>query len=142
MKNVILIIVVIITIGLIFYIGYLYSKNMPETVKEKKDLEIIVLNEGAGEEAKSGDNLKVHYTGTLENGTKFDSSLDSGIPFSFVLGAGKVIEGWDKGLLGMKVGEKRKLIIPSHMGYGEYGAGEIPPNATLIFEVELLSINE
>lgn len=106
------------------------------------DLNIEILKKGTGEEAKNGDTVLVHYVGTLENGTKFDSSIDRGTPFSFTLGAGEVIKGWDKGVLGMKVGEKRKLIIPSEMGYGTQGAGGvIPPNATLIFEVELLEIN-
>ncbi len=107
-------------------------------------LKIEILKEGSGEETKNGDNVVVHYTGTLEDGTKFDSSLDRGTPFVFTLGVGKVIKGWDLGILGMKIGEKRKLVIPSDLGYGERGTpgGPIPPNATLIFEVELLGINE
>lgn len=97
---------------------------------------------GNGTEAKNGDTLSVHYIGTLEDGTKFDSSLDRGQPFSFLLGAGEVIKGWDQGVKGMKVGGRRKLIIPPSLGYGATGAGNmIPPNATLIFEVELLAIN-
>jgi len=96
---------------------------------------------GSGEEVVHNTNVSVHYTGWLENGTKFDSSKDRGRPFEFVVGQGMVIQGWDKGLLGMKVGGKRKLTIPSHMGYGERGAGGvIPPNATLIFEIDLLSV--
>lgn len=96
---------------------------------------------GIGEEAKNSKTLSMHYVGTLENGTKFDSSLDRGQPFSFVIGAGEVIEGWEKGVLGMKVGGKRRLIIPPALGYGSTGAGNlIPPNATLIFEVELLAV--
>jgi len=100
------------------------------------------LKVGEGAEAKSGDRVEVHYTGWLENGTKFDSSVDRGKPFPFPLGAGRVIKGWDQGVAGMKVGGKRKLIIPPALGYGDRGAGGvIPPNATLIFEVELLKIN-
>ena len=97
---------------------------------------------GMGAEAVNGKLLSVHYVGTLENGTKFDSSLDQGLPFSFQIGAGEVIQGWEKGVLGMKVGGKRKLIIPPALGYGSTGAGGmIPPNATIIFEVELLAVN-
>ncbi len=106
--------------------------------------ELVVEDEivGTGAEATSGRTVTVHYTGTLTDGTKFDSSLDRGEPFSFDLGAGEVIQGWDQGVEGMKVGGKRKLTIPSELGYGERGAGaDIPPNATLIFEVELLEVN-
>ena len=107
----------------------------------KQGVEIEILKEGAGAVAKNGDIVSVHYTGTLENGTKFDSSVDRGVPFEFTLGAGQVIPGWDIGVEGMKVGEKRKLTIPSLLAYGERGAGGvIPPNAALIFEVELLGI--
>lgn len=96
---------------------------------------------GTGEVAVAGKTANVHYTGWLENGKKFDSSVDRGQPFSFPLGAGRVIKGWDEGVQGMKVGGKRKLTIPSDLGYGSRGAGGvIPPNATLIFDVELLGI--
>ncbi|MFZ2970518.1 MAG: FKBP-type peptidyl-prolyl cis-trans isomerase [Minisyncoccia bacterium] len=107
------------------------------------ELKIEVLKEGTGDQkTKAGDNIAVHYTGTLEDGTKFDSSMDRGEPFEFVLGAGMVIRGWDQGLLSMKVGEKRRLTIPSDLGYGARGTGNIiPPNATLIFDTELISIN-
>lgn len=101
---------------------------------------MTTIKEGTGEGAKAGQTVTVHYTGTLTDGTKFDSSVDRGRPFSFVLGAGEVIQGWDKGVLGMKVGEKRKLVIPSTLGYGSTGAGGvIPPNATLLFDVEMIS---
>ncbi len=96
---------------------------------------------GAGEVAVAGKTVNVHYTGWLENGKKFDSSVDRGQPFSFPLGAGRVIKGWDEGVQGMKVGGKRKLTIPSDLGYGSRGAGGvIPANATLIFDVELLGV--
>jgi len=97
---------------------------------------------GTGAEAKNGDMVTVNYTGTLDDGTKFDSSLNPGrTPFSFPLGTGQVIKGWDLGVLGMKVGGKRILTIPPELGYGEKGAGSIiPPNATLHFTVELLSV--
>ena len=96
---------------------------------------------GTGQESKSGDMIAAHYTGTLKDGTKFDSSYDRGQPFAFLLGAGQVIQGWDIGLVGMKVGGKRKLIIPSELGYGEKGAGgAIPPNSILYFDVELMAV--
>lgn len=91
--------------------------------------------------SKTGDTLHMDYTGTLEDGTEFDSSIPRGQPFVFTLGAGQVIKGWDQGLLNMCVGEKRKLVIPSHLAYGDRGAGDkIPGGATLIFEVDLLKI--
>ena len=105
------------------------------------DLQIEELTAGTGDEATTGKTVDVHYTGWLTNGTKFDSSVDRGRPFSFPLGAGRVIKGWDQGVAGMKVGGKRKLTIPPELGYGERGAGgTIPPGATLVFEVELLAV--
>lgn len=96
---------------------------------------------GTGDEAKAGKTVTVHYTGKLTNGTKFDSSRDHGQPFSFPLGGGQVIKGWDNGVAGMKVGGKRKLTIPPEEGYGAAGAGDrIPPNSTLVFDVELLGV--
>jgi peptidylprolyl isomerase len=113
-------------------------------VTTKDGLKYTVLTQGAANAkvAKSGDQVSVHYTGWLPNGKKFDSSRDHNQPFQFALGAGQVIKGWDEGVAGMKVGEKRKLVIPAELGYGERGAGngDIPPNSTLIFEVELLDI--
>ena len=105
------------------------------------DLKIEDTKVGTGDEAVTGKSVQVHYTGWLTNGTKFDSSKDRGEPFSFQLGAGQVIRGWDQGVVGMKVGGVRKLTIPPNLAYGEHGAGGvIPPNATLVFEVELLKV--
>lgn len=103
---------------------------------QKTDLKV-----GTGKAAKTGDNVTVHYRGTLTNGTKFDASYDRGEPFSFPLGGGQVIQGWDEGVVGMKEGGKRKLVIPSDMAYGDDGRPPvIPPKATLVFEVELLKV--
>ena len=105
-------------------------------------LEIEELAVGEGLKAVSGHQVRVHYTGWLTDGTKFDSSLDRGQPFSFALGKGMVIRGWDEGVAGMQVGGKRKLTIPADMGYGERGYPPvIPPNSTLVFEVELLGLS-
>jgi len=96
---------------------------------------------GTGDSPTTGQNVTVHYTGTLENGTKFDSSVDRGQPYTFKIGTGTVIKGWDEGLMTMKVGGKRKLIIPAKLGYGAAGNGSsIPPNSTLLFEIELLGV--
>jgi FKBP-type peptidyl-prolyl cis-trans isomerase FkpA len=104
-------------------------------------LQILEMTPGAGAEAKKGDSVEVHYTGWLKDGKKFDSSLDRGQPFAFRLGQGMVINGWDEGVAGMKIGGKRKLIIPASLAYGDRGAGSvIPPNSELTFEVELLRI--
>jgi len=112
------------------------------TVVDSDKFEIAVLKQGTGAQIKAGQTAEVHYVGTLKaTGAKFDSSYDRKETFSFTLGAGEVIQGWDKGVEGMKVGEKRKLTIPASMGYGATGAGSvIPPNATLVFEVELVAI--
>ncbi|GIK87542.1 MAG: peptidyl-prolyl cis-trans isomerase [Betaproteobacteria bacterium] len=112
------------------------------------ELSRIDVKPGTGAEAVSGKPVLVHYTGWLHDpaapgskGRKFDSSRDRGVPFGFILGAGRVIRGWDEGVVGMKVGGQRTLVIPPSMGYGERGAGNvIPPNATLIFEVELIEV--
>jgi len=118
------------------------SQQQSQQLQEFGDeLRAEIVKQGTGQEAKNGDKVTVHYTGTLEDGTKFDSSVDRGQPFEFTLGAGQVIQGWDLGVVGMKVGETRILYIPSEYGYRERGAGaSIPPNANLIFEVELLGL--
>jgi FKBP-type peptidyl-prolyl cis-trans isomerase len=97
---------------------------------------------GTGDEAVAGKQVRVHYTGTFEDGRTFDSSVPRGEPFQFRLGAGQVIKGWDQGVAGMKVGGKRRLVIPSDLAYGSRGAGGvIPPDTTLVFEVELLGVS-
>lgn len=143
MKNIISAIIVLIIIAGGFYLlSTRKDKELVVEINMENELKIEVLQEGTGQEAKDGDKITAHYIGWLEDGTKFDSSLDRGQPFSFILGAGQVIKGWDLGILGMKIGEKIKLTIPSELGYGEGGVGSIPPNSTLIFEVELLSISQ
>jgi FKBP-type peptidyl-prolyl cis-trans isomerase FkpA len=112
-----------------------------ELVTTASGLQYQDLDAGSGAEARAGQVVQVHYTGWLLDGTKFDSSLDRGQPYEFLLGAGNVIAGWDEGIAGMKVGGRRLLIIPAELGYGERGAGGvIPPNATLVFEVQLLGL--
>jgi FKBP-type peptidyl-prolyl cis-trans isomerase len=117
------------------------SKTTGKPTTTGSGLKYWELKKGTGPAAKSGDPVKVHYTGWLVDGKKFDSSLDRGEPFAFKLGAGMVIKGWDEGVAGMKVGGKRQLRIPPELGYGARGAGgAIPPNAELIFDVELLAV--
>ncbi len=147
-----------VTFGIVYFLNYSNSPKVDNTAKEVvaestpvsnnikmqenvTELKIEDLVVGTGTEAVTGKLITVNYTGTLTDGTKFDSSLNPGrTPFEFTLGAGEVIQGWDKGFAGMKVGGKRKLTIPSSMGYGDMGSGPIPPKATLIFEVELLGV--
>ncbi len=118
------------------------KKPEAKTVTTDSGLKYVDVVVGKGASPMKGKQVKVHYTGTLENGNKFDSSVDRKEPFSFVIGVGQVILGWDEGVMTMKVGGKRKLIIPSKLGYGARGAGGvIPPNATLLFDVELLDVS-
>ena len=119
-------------------------KPAPPTPPDPGPSTLQVLDEvvGKGKEAKVGDLVRVHYTGTLMNGSKFDSSLDTGKPFEFAVGTGAVIKGWDEGVVGMRIGGKRKLVIPQALGYGEAGSPpKIPPRAGLKFDIELLDIN-
>ena len=118
------------------------SKTTGKGTKTTSGLQYWDLKKGTGAVAKAGQTVKVHYTGWLTDGKKFDSSVDRNEPFEFKLGAGMVIRGWDEGVAGMKVGGKRQLRIPPDLGYGAHGAGAaIPPNATLVFDVELLGVS-
>jgi len=160
-KKYLIIIGLLLAFGIIGYFIFMSSQSTPQksesllvpssspsaTIKAgtnttmENQLKIEDITLGTGDEAVTGKKVTVNYKGTLTDGTKFDSSYDRGIPFSFNLGAGDVIQGWDLGVDGMKVGGKRKLTIPSSLGYGARGAGDvIPPNATLVFEVELLKV--
>ncbi|MDB4966710.1 MAG: FKBP-type peptidylprolyl isomerase [Myxococcales bacterium] len=115
---------------------------MADTVTTSSGLQYIDENVGDGASPQKGKKVTVHYTGTLANGTKFDSSRDRGQPFKFVIGVGQVIAGWDEGVMSMKVGGRRKLVIPANLGYGARGAGGvIPANAELHFDVELIGVD-
>lgn len=142
-KKVLLVIIFVIVGAICIFLNSNKEEDILANQNENKEMvKIEIITEGTGEVSKAGDVLTVHYVGTLENGNKFDSSIDRGAPFSFTLGVGQVIQGWEEGMSGMKVGEKRKLTISPEKGYGERGVpGVIPSNATLIFEVELLGIN-
>ena len=155
MKPVVFIVLIVGVVGILLF-TVLFSKapqekeSSPSSNQQQAEeslpvleasLQISDVTVGKGKEAKTGNKVSVHYKGTLLDGTKFDSSYDRGKPFEFVLGAGQVIQGWDQGVGGMKVGGKRKLVIPPLLAYGEQGIpGAIPPNATLMFEVELLDV--
>lgn len=156
-NKILLIFIIILLIIIAVAVYFLTIKNMPSTPEQNQQIQnqqasnsyeiqgmkIEILKEGTGEAAKSGDKATVNYVGTLQDGTKFDSSIDRNEPFPFNLGENKVIQGWELGVLGMKVGEKRKLTIPPELAYGNQAVGGvIPANSTLIFEVELLGINQ
>ena len=149
--NIILAVVIcVVLVGILIFISINNKENMAPS---NNDLNNVANNTptpvptaGEGEVAKVGDVVSMNYTGRLENGTVFDSNVDPKFnhvqPFDFTLGAGQVIAGWDKGIVGMKVGEKKTLTIPPADGYGANGQGPIPPNSTLIFDVELLAIKK
>ncbi len=154
---IILVIVVVILLGL--YLVFFGSSQAPATTNQNttpsnnenttntntstiQGMKIEITKEGSGTGAKAGDKILVNYVGTLIDGKKFDSSIDRNTPFPFILGIGKVIKGWDLGVIGMKVGEKRTLTIPPELAYGPNGVPPIiPKNATLIFQIEMLKIN-
>jgi FKBP-type peptidyl-prolyl cis-trans isomerase len=130
---------VIILGGVIYFVAFRKASNTEVTTTS--GLKYVDQVEGTGASPQPGKTVTVHYTGTLDNGTKFDSSRDKGQPFSFVIGTGRVIKGWDEGVMSMKVGGKRKLIVPPQLGYGASGSPpRIPPNSTLNFDVELLDV--
>jgi hypothetical protein len=139
-RKLIVISIIVLIAGTGGWYFFLRGESNTEVVTPS-GLKYTDINVGSGSTPKRGDRVTVHYTGTLENGTKFDSSLDRSQPFEFVLGVGQVIKGWDEGLSSMKVGGKRKLIIPPDLGYGSTSSGKIPANSTLYFDVELLSVN-
>lgn len=118
------------------------TSQKTNTVTPSANLESEDIKLGSGTEAKNGQLIRVNYLGTLTNGTKFDSSYDRNEPYTFTLGAGEVIKGWDQGVVGMKVGGKRKLTIPAELAYGNQTQGAIPANSTLIFEIELMAVGE
>lgn len=144
-------IIFLIAAAVVLYLGY---RLIPTKQSAETEETIIITNvtntidgmtiedmkTGSGATAEAGMMVTVHYVGTFTNGTKFDSSRDRGTPFTFKLGAGQVIEGWDKGVAGMKIGGLRKLTIPPDLGYGAVPNGPIPANSTLVFEVELLDV--
>ena len=150
-QRIIIAAILLVLLAALAYLVYASTNSNSELEESMTDLEGMTTTAsglkykdlviGNGQEAKAGNIVQVHYTGWLTDNTKFDSSLDRGQPFEFTLGAGRVIKGWDEGVAGMKVGGKRRLVIPPELGYGVRGAGNvIPPNAMLIFDVELLGV--
>ena len=153
MSKAILVIIIVVVVLVVVFLGVYLASNSRQNVApadnqvknenqfEIQGMKVEILTKGAGVQVKNDDNATVHYVGTLPDGTKFDSSVDRNAPFTFMVGKGRVIKGWDLGVAGMRVGEKRKLTIPSELAYGETGFLMIPAKATLIFEIELLKIN-
>jgi peptidylprolyl isomerase len=151
-KAIVIVVIAVVALGILFFIifsggpssgssGGRSSTATPGVeVKTPSGLRYVDEVVGTGESPRTGQNVTVHYTGTLANGTKFESSVDRGQPFTFRIGTAVVIKGWDEGIITMKVGGKRKLIIPPDLAYGAAGRPGIPPNATLTFEIELLSL--
>ena len=134
-----IILIIVVLIAALVYQNISQAEHTSTTTPTGLVIEDLVV--GSGPAVKAGDTVSVHYTGTLLNGEKFDSSRDRGEPFTFTIGVSQVIQGWQEGLIGMQAGGIRKLTIPPDLGYGEQGAGGvIPPNATLVFEIELMEI--
>jgi FKBP-type peptidyl-prolyl cis-trans isomerase len=132
-----------VAMGLAVYlVGRARRRTAPPTSGGTTEFKSEVLKDGSGPKPKRGDRVSVHYTGWLQDGFKFDSSVDRGKPFEFFLGRGEVIKGWDQGVAEMRAGEKRRLTIPPHLAYGDRRTGPIPPGSTLVFEVELLAIKD
>jgi len=153
MKTIVLVFIILALVGSGYYLllrnpkkEELQEPELPNSEQaepnndQPEGLQIEILKQGSGPEAQNNDDVSVHYVGRLEDQTVFDSSIERGETFTFTLGAGRVIKGWDLGVLSMKVGEKRKLIIPPDLAYGQRQMGPIPANSTLIFEVELFEI--
>lgn len=144
-RNMRMIAIAVVIVLALSAVGYVLSKRGGSSegteVTTASGLKYVELTEGTGATPQRGQTVVVHYTGTLPNGTKFDSSVDRGVPAEYKIGVGEVIKGWDEGIMSMKVGGKRKLIVPSTLGYGAMGRPpKIPPNSTLHFDVELLSV--
>ena len=137
-KAVVFLVIAAVAVAAVLFIVLRGGGSEVTTASGLKYIDEVV---GTGVSPTSGQNVTVHYTGTLENGTKFDSSVDRGQPYTFRIGTAAVIKGWDEGVMTMKVGGKRRLIIPAKLGYGAAGKGTIPPNSTLLFEIELLDVN-